>query len=85
MKLISYKTFQSLELFGVSFDIPINTRIITLDNNSGYIYAWTTDDPIEIEEEYGFWFCRSSGAILIGKCKKNTDYDWRIPLWVAEN
>lgn len=84
MKLVSYKTFYSIELFGISFDIPVNTRIITLDNNSGYIYAWITDDEIDIVEEYGFWFCNSSDAILIGKCKENTDYDWRKPLWVAE-
>ena len=85
IELVSYKTFRSLELFGTVFNIPVNTKIITLDSNSGYIYAWITPDEIDLIEDYGFWACNSSDGILIGKCKKNTEHDWRIPLWVSED
>lgn len=79
MRLHTVQAYMPVLLAGVSFTIPVNTKLITGDAN-GDIHAWVCY-PEEVECHSEFWCSETSDSIFLGRIDDWSNWEWTRPLW----
>ena len=82
MQVIKLNSFMQINILGTILDIPVESKVVTLDAN-GYIYAWLYYNPIFYMET--FWKSEYSDPIIVGKATDFNIEDCRRPLWILED
>ena len=79
MRLHTVQAYMPVLLAGVTFTIPVNTKLITGDA-SGDIHAWVCY-PEEVECHHEFWCSETSDSIFLGRIDDWSNWEWTRPLW----
>lgn len=79
MRLHAVQAYMPVLLAGVTFTIPVNTKLITADAN-GDIHAWVCY-PEEVECYHEFWCSETSDSIFLGRIDVWQSFHWTTPLW----
>ena len=81
MRLHAVQAYMPVLLAGVTFTIPVNTKLITADAN-GDIHGWICC-PEEVECHHEFWCSETSDGIFLGRIDDWQLFHWTTPLWKA--
>ncbi len=79
-----YAITDKLVLFDTEIEVPIRTRVITMDI-SGNLDAWLcSQHELDIYPKIGIWCSATSDPITIGIITSPELIDWTKPVWKEE-